>query len=31
MSTRGYGDAVVARLRRFLLRSKVELEQLAWR
>ena len=27
----GYGDAVVARLRRFLLRSKVELEQLAWR
>jgi tRNA-modifying protein YgfZ len=28
---RGYGDAVVARLRRFLLRSKVELEQLAWR
>ena len=28
---RGYGDAVLARLRRFLLRSKVELEQLAWR
>jgi tRNA-modifying protein YgfZ len=28
---RGYGDAVVARLRRFLLRSKVEFEQLAWR
>jgi folate-binding protein YgfZ len=28
---RGYGDAVVARLRRFLLRSKVELEMLAWR
>ena len=28
---RGYGDTVVARLRRFLLRSKVELEQLAWR
>ena len=28
---RGYGDAVVARLRRFLLRSKVELEQPAWR
>jgi folate-binding protein YgfZ len=28
---RGYGDAVVARLRRFLLRSKVELETLAWR
>jgi tRNA-modifying protein YgfZ len=28
---RGYGDAVVARLRRFLLRSKVELERLAWR
>jgi folate-binding protein YgfZ len=29
---RGYGDAVVARLRRFLLRSKVELELLpAWR
>ena len=28
---RGYGDAVVARLRRFLLRSKVELEPLAWR
>ena len=27
----GYGDAVAARLRRFLLRSKVELEQLAWR
>jgi tRNA-modifying protein YgfZ len=27
----GYGDAVVARLRRFLLRSKVELERLAWR
>ena len=31
MSTGGYGDAVLARLRRFLLRSKVELEQLAWR
>ena len=28
---RGYGDAVQARLRRFLLRSKVELEPLAWR
>jgi folate-binding protein YgfZ len=28
---RGYGDAVLARLRRFLLRSKVELETLAWR
>ena len=29
---RGYGDAVVARLRRFLLRSKVELELMpAWR
>jgi folate-binding protein YgfZ len=29
---RGYGDAVVARLRRFLLRSKVELEMLSdWR
>ena len=28
---RGYGDAVVARLRRFLLRSKVELELLPWR
>ena len=28
---RGYGDAVVARLRRFLLRSKVEFEQPAWR
>jgi folate-binding protein YgfZ len=28
---RGYGDAVLARLRRFLLRSKVELEALAWR
>ena len=28
---RGYGEAVVARLRRFLLRSKVELERLAWR
>jgi tRNA-modifying protein YgfZ len=27
----GYGEAVVARLRRFLLRSKVELEHLAWR
>jgi folate-binding protein YgfZ len=27
----GYGDAVAARLRRFLLRSKVELEKLAWR
>jgi folate-binding protein YgfZ len=27
----GYGDAVAARLRRFLLRSKVELEPLAWR
>ncbi len=27
----GYGDAVTARLRRFLLRSKVELEKLAWR
>jgi folate-binding protein YgfZ len=27
----GYGDAVVARLRRFLLRSKVEMERLAWR
>ena len=27
----GYGGAVVARLRRFLLRSKVELEQLPWR
>jgi tRNA-modifying protein YgfZ len=28
---RGYGEAVQTRLRRFLLRSKVELEQLAWR
>ncbi len=28
---KGYGDAVAARLRRFLLRSKVELEALAWR
>jgi folate-binding protein YgfZ len=28
---KGYGDAVAARLRRFLLRSKVELEPLAWR
>jgi len=28
---RGYGDTVQARLRRFLLRSKVELEPLAWR
>ncbi len=28
---RGYGDAVLARLRRFLLRSKVELETLDWR
>jgi folate-binding protein YgfZ len=28
---RGYGDTVRARLQRFLLRSKVELEQLAWR
>jgi tRNA-modifying protein YgfZ len=27
----GYGDAVVARLRRFLLRAKVELELLDWR
>jgi folate-binding protein YgfZ len=27
---RGYGEAVLTRLRRFLLRSKVELEQLAW-
>ncbi len=27
----GYGDAVVARLRRFLLRSKVEIEVLPWR
>ena len=27
----GYGEAVVARLRRFLLRSKVELETCAWR
>jgi len=27
----GYGDAVTARLRRFLLRSKVELEKVAWR
>ena len=27
----GYGDAVTARLRRFLLRSKVEMEPLAWR
>jgi folate-binding protein YgfZ len=27
----GYGDAVVARLRRFLLRAKVELERLEWR
>ncbi len=26
----GYGDAVAARLRRFLLRSKVELERLPW-
>ena len=28
---KGYGEAVAARLRRFLLRSKVELEPLAWR
>ncbi len=28
---RGYGDTVQARLQRFLLRSKVELERLAWR
>jgi tRNA-modifying protein YgfZ len=27
----GYGEAVVVRLRRFLLRSKVELEHLPWR
>jgi folate-binding protein YgfZ len=27
----GYGDAVVARLRRFLLRAKVEMEMLDWR
>jgi tRNA-modifying protein YgfZ len=27
----GYGEAVAARLRRFLLRSKVELEHLPWR
>ena len=27
----GYGDAVAARLRRFLLRAKVELEMLDWR
>jgi len=27
----GFGDAVAARLRRFLLRSKVEMEHLAWR
>ena len=27
----GYGDAVTARLRRFLLRSKVEMERLPWR
>jgi folate-binding protein YgfZ len=27
----GYGDAVTARLRRFLLRSKVETERLPWR
>ena len=27
----GYGDAVLARLRRFVLRSKVEMEPLAWR
>jgi folate-binding protein YgfZ len=27
----GYGEAVTARLRRFLLRSKVEMEKLAWR
>ncbi len=27
----GYGEAVAARLRRFLLRSKVELEHLGWR
>ena len=27
----GYGDAAVARLRRFLLRAKVELESLDWR
>jgi folate-binding protein YgfZ len=27
----GYGDAVVTRLRRFLLRSKVEMESLDWR
>jgi folate-binding protein YgfZ len=27
----GYGEAVVGRLRRFLLRSKVEMEHLAWR
>jgi folate-binding protein YgfZ len=28
---RGYGEAVAARLRRFLLRSKVEVDPLAWR
>jgi folate-binding protein YgfZ len=27
----GFGDTVTARLRRFLLRSKVEMERLAWR
>jgi folate-binding protein YgfZ len=27
----GYGDLVVARLKKFLLRSKVEMERLAWR
>ena len=27
----GYGDAVLARLRRFVLRSKVEMERLGWR
>ena len=27
----GYGEALVARLRRFLLRSKVEVERMAWR
>jgi len=27
----GYGDAVMARLRRFVLRSKVEMEPMAWR
>src|SRR5271167_3994006 len=27
----GYGDAVLARLRRFVLRSKVEMEPLPWR